>query len=227
MYCLDHHLSDMNRISWEQWTDKQTPITWRIDPDKGVVQGPLDLCFLDGRTLHLVLNPGQVALLTARGEQRAFFPDGAYLLGIGANGLPADGLMYFMHTEQSLRITWEQVIPVPPVAPGSPATRRASGSFDVRIESPIRFYQEMLRNHAGEGESICYDMLSRIMPTLLTIRLAQACGPGATIEDQRTALTTLHPEDLAVDLAPYGLGCTAMEIDESFLPADRTVTVPT
>ena len=85
MYCRDQFLHDNHRIAWELWSDKQVPITWEIDPNDGVIQGPLDLCFLDGRTLHLVLKQGQIALLTSRGEQQAFFPDGAYLLAIGSN----------------------------------------------------------------------------------------------------------------------------------------------
>ncbi len=203
-------------MSWEQLSDKQMPVTWEIDPDDGVVQGPLDLCFLDGHTLHLVLKPGQVALLTVRGEQRAVFPDGNYLLSVGANGLATDSLIYFMHTERSFRITWRQIIPMPHCEPGAAATREASGSFDVRIESPVRFYREMLRNHAGEGENICNDVLSRIMPTLLTIHLAQACGPDSSIEEQRAVLAALSPDDLAGDLAPYGLVCMDISIDETF-----------
>jgi len=217
LLCVDQFRSGINRKPWEQLNDKQMPITWEIDPDEGVIQGPLDLCFLDGRSLHLVLKPGQVALLTVRGEHRAFFPDGAYLLNVGTDDLAADSLIYFMHTERSFRISWSQIIPMPHFEPGAATTRKASGSFDVRIESPVRFYQEMLRNHAGEGENICNDVLSRIMPTLLTIRLAQTCGPDSSKEEHRAILTALSPDDLAGDLVPYGLVCMDISIDETFL----------
>jgi hypothetical protein len=217
LHCVDQCMSDIRRISWEQLSDKKMPITWEIDPEDGVIQGPLDLCFLDGQTLHLVLKPGQVALLAVRGEERAFYPDGTYLLSVGADGVAAGSLVYFMHTERSFSINWRQIIPMPHIEPGAAATREASGSFDVRIDSPVRFYREMLCNHAGEGENICNDVLSRIMPTLLTIHLAQACGPDSSVEEQRTALAALRPDDLAGDLAPYGLVCMNITIDASFL----------
>lgn len=220
MYCLDRSSPDVIRRPWEQWHDKQAPREWRIDPRRGVVQGPLDLCFLDGRTLHLVLAPGQVALLASRGQQRAFFPDGTYLLAVGENGLPSDSLIYFMHTDRNLRIAWSQVIPVPHACAGTAATRRASGDFHVRIDSPVRFHEQILRNRAGEGEAICADVLASLMPTLMTIRLARSCGPGGTSADQRDVLAALRPTDLDADLEPYGLSCTALSIDAAFLSED-------
>ncbi|MBU0741795.1 hypothetical protein KKA85_05440 [bacterium] len=212
-------------LTWDIMSGEQAPLVWTIDPSDGVIQGPLDLCFLNGKLLHLVLKPGQVALLTAREGRRAFFRDGGYLLRIGAGGLPADGLLYFMHTDRTFGISWEQIIPVPRNELCEPTTRLASGSFDVRIESPVRFHAEMLGNRAGEGEDICRDILAKVMPTMLTIRLAHACGREATTAKQREVLAALRPDDLNPDLAPYGLSCTDMRIDERFLNPQQPVPV--
>jgi len=209
--------------SWGILKGEQTPIVWTTDPIDGVIQGPVDLCSLAGKYLHLVLEKGQVALMCAGGNRKAFFQDGGYLLRIGDGGLPTDGLLYFMHTDRTFDIPWEQVIPVPRSELNDPATRLASGSFNVRIESPIRFHTEMLRNRTGEGEAICRDVLSRVMPTLLTIRLAHACGHDSTPARQREALAALGPDDLNPDLAPYGLSCTSLRIDESFLESRQPV----
>ncbi len=225
MHCLDLSSSSVTRRAWEQSSDQEAPLEWRIDPAQGVIQGPLDLCFLDGRTMHLTLAPGQVALLAARGEKRAFFPDGTYLLQVCESCLPSHGLMYFMHIDRSFRIAWNQVIPVPHAGEDQAATRHASGDFHVCIDSPVRFYEEILRHHAGEGEAICKRLLSKIMPTLLTIRLAQSCAPGWTVEEQRAVLASLRPGDLDADLEPYGLSCTALSIDETFLNSDSPQSV--
>ena len=53
--------------SGRNWSDipaDDTPLTWTLDPEGGLVQGPLDLDFLRGRKLALVLEEGQLALLT-------------------------------------------------------------------------------------------------------------------------------------------------------------------
>jgi len=204
---------------WDILSGDEAPIDWAVEPADGVIQGPLDLCFLDGRLLHLVLKKGQVALMAARGGRRAFFREGGYMLRVGAHGLPADGLLYFMHTDRTLGIPWEQIIPVPRHELCDPATRMASGSFDVRIDSPIRFHAEMLHGRDGEGEGICRDVLAKVMPTLLTIRLAHACGRESAPTSQHAALAALRPRDMDPDLAPYGLVCTDLRIDRGFLDA--------
>ena len=48
----------------------QDVITWSVDESGDVVQGPLDLSFLLGKVLQLVLNAGQVALHVQAGELR-------------------------------------------------------------------------------------------------------------------------------------------------------------
>ncbi len=225
MYDIDHQTAGSGTSNWEILSGEQAPIVWTIDPANGVIQGPLDLCVLNGKLLHLVLERGQVALLAARGGRRAFFQDGGYLLRIGNHGLPADSLLYFMHTDRTFDISWEQIIPVPRSEHCDPTTRLATGSFEVRIESPVRFHAEMLSNRSGEGENICHDVLARVMPTLLTIRLAHACGREASTEKQRAALAALRPSDLNPDLAPYGLACTALRIDEGLFHQRQPVPV--
>ena len=220
MHRLDHTTPGAGGGTWEQWPGERIPEARRIDPAQGVVQGPLELCLLKGCVLHLVLEPGQVALMATRGGNRAFFVDGTYLLSIGENGLPPDGRIYFMHTDRSFPIAWRQVIPVPAVDGGAATTHHAEGEFRVRIDSPVRFHEEILRNRDGEGETICAEMLTRVMPTLMTIRLARACGRDGTRADQRAALASLQPADLDADLAPYGLSCTALTVDTAFLDAD-------
>lgn len=218
---IDHHEIASRTLTWDVLSGDHAPVAWNIDPANGVIQGPLDLCFLDGRLMHLVLKQGQVALMAARGGRRAFFREGSYLLRIGNGGLPADGLLYFMHTDRTFDIPWEQIIPVPRNEHCDPATRLAAGSFDVRVESPIRFHAEMLDGRDGEGEGICRDVLAKVMPTLLTIRLAHACGREATPTSQRDTLATLRPDDMNPDLAPYGLVCTDLRIDQDFLDAQQ------
>jgi len=225
LYDIDHQKPVFGASSWGIMNGDRAPIAWTTDPADGVIQGPVDLCCLAGKLLHLVLERGQVALMCAGGNHKAFFQDGGYLLRIGDGGLPTNGLLYFMHTEHTFEIPWEQVIPVPRSEVSDPVTRLASGSFDVRIESPIRFHAEMLKDRSGEGEAICRDVLARVMPTLLTIRLAHACGRESTRTRQREVLAALDPDDLNPDLAPYGLSCPALRIDESFLETPRPVPV--
>jgi hypothetical protein len=226
-------LNDTDRLepgsgksTWGIVGGEKSPIVWTIDPVGGVIQGPLDLCSLAGRCLHLVLRQGQIALMSASGGRRVFFQHGSHLARVGDGGLPADGLLYFMHTDRTFEIPWEQVIPVPRSELGDASTRLASGSFEVRIESPIRFHAEMLRDRAGEGEAICRNTLARVMPTLLTIRLVHACGREANTARQREILASLRAEDLNPDLVSYGLSCVSLRVDGAFLEQQPPVPVP-
>ena len=196
--------------AWPVCDRRDTPLEWSPDPDGDTVQGPLDLCFVEGRHLLLSLDRNEAALLAARGRLLRVMLAGHHWFTVGGDDCPAGSLVYFLRLEQPLTVDWRQYMPVPRRDVDEPATRLHSGRFVVSIVHPVRFYESLLGNRAGEGNEICLPTLRHLLPTLLTIRLAglEPTGEGGLA----SLLSRLEPAALNEDLAPYGLACHAWSI---------------
>lgn len=182
--------------------------TWNLDPRDGVVQGPMDIAFLRRGAFTLILEEGQVALMTVRGKVTAAYFSGAHLLEVGDEDttVPGNGLLYFVHLDQQLVVPWRQHMPILPSAAWDEEARRAQGTFTVRVTDPVAFHASFLSDRGGEGEEICRDALSHLLPTLMAIHLSQSPLDGSLAE----AVAALDPAALDAELATYGVACTGM-----------------
>ena len=202
------------------WETKPTPnnrTPWSVAPEGGVVQGPLDLAFLAGTGMDLVLDEGQIALLSVRGElSRCLWP-GFHPLDVGGqNGLPIESMLYFLHLDRTLSVPWHQYIPIRPATGFAPGPRLASGVFEVLVTYPTLFYDAFLRDRDGSGEDICLDTLTHLLPTFLAIRMTTTTptvdenGAGPDSLAERAA--QLPRNCLDEDISPYGLRCVTWSI---------------
>jgi hypothetical protein len=165
----------------------QDVITWSVDETGDVVQGPLDLGFLLGKVLQLVLAPGQVALHIQAGQLRAVFLEGSHTLRVGRRDgeLPPESEILFLSLTRPLTFAWkgQSAIWVPDTH-GEPSELRLSGECICQITGPENFYNTFLR-HAE-----------------------RQLGPEASAEE----LPHLTPADVSAGLAALGLRCRSLSV---------------
>ena len=210
-------LSGVEIIGSADIRETATPVVWSIDPASGVVQGPLDLCFVKGRTLVLTLEEDQVAVYTVDGELQSVFLEGIHSLAVSREGSalePGRSLIHFLHLLTPLDVPWRRHMPVAPVNVDDPTSRLAHGVFEINIIDPIKFHRAFLHGSEGETDQVCIDALAQLLPTFLSIHLSRICGPQATLEKQSLAMADLDPHDLDAVLAPYGIRCAGITVKE-------------
>lgn len=174
------------------------PLTWTVDPAKGSIQGPLDLGFLDGRRISLVLAEGQQALLVQDGQLRAVYLDGAHCLEIGPGRGQVDPgcRLVFLALDSALQASWTRQEPL--VGGDAPLV----GSCALRIDWPSRFFGTFLRG------------LDTPEPAFIG-RLVAQCVRGLceTLLAGRPSGSPLPtPADLQDGLAACGLVCTHLSL---------------
>ncbi len=195
--------------SWELVPRGRDFTSWSVDPPEGVVQGPLDLDFFAGGRLHVVLEEGQMGLLSVDGELHLHMMEGVHLLRVGGDdGLPADGRLHFVHLDAPIRVPWRQHVAV-----RGEGAREAHGHFDVTIADPSLFHRAFLTGD-DDGEALCIRKLSTLLPALLAGHLAASVGDG----DLSERAAALDPSVLDPDLAAYGLACTAVVAEKTVAP---------
>jgi hypothetical protein len=199
-------------------------IVWSLTKETGVVQGPLDLSFVVGRTLHLVLEEGQVALFLHEENLQAVYLAGRHdlVVGDGEGQLAADGSLLFLDTARPWTLRWRR---------GTTLNLRGSddsshmleiiGAATCRIADPIPFYTSFVAgsSHGDEQE------LEGVIDALLRARLedhlstlGDAC-PGDLAQLQ-SRLTHLQGEDLDEELEPFGLACEQLALYTACPPSE-------
>ncbi|MFH1843184.1 MAG: hypothetical protein ABIF77_08240 [bacterium] len=201
-------------------SDLQTPsedvIYWSIDPDEGLVQGPLDLGFMRGKLLHLALSRHQLALHVRSGELQAVFLEGTHAMRVGpARGqLPQDSELLFLQMDLPFAFLWSGTESVwIPTRDDQPQELRIDGECNCLITGPERFYATFLRNAETQGEPF----MRRLIDTLIRSQCAQRLGNELhgrplTTEAVSAAAAKLIPEDLSPELAKYGLSCSQLAL---------------
>jgi hypothetical protein len=214
---------DRGSAPWETVSPDES-IVWSLTREGGVVQGPLDLSFVAGRTLHLVLEEGQVALYLHEQNLEAVYLAGRHdlVVGDGEDGLDADGSLIFLDTARPWTLRWRR---------GTVLTLRGSDSgFDgleiigaatCRIVDPVHFYSSFVAGSSGGEERD----LERVIDALLRARLEEhlsALGDAspADLALMQSRLTGLQGEDLDEDLEPYGLSCEQLSLYTACPPSE-------
>jgi hypothetical protein len=194
----------------------QDVITWSVDESGDVVQGPLDLSFLLGKVLQLVLNAGQVALHVQAGELRAVFLEGSHTLRVGRREgeLPPESEILFLSLVRPLAFAWKGQASIwVPDADGAPSELRLVGECVCQITGPEAFYNTFLRHAEREGG----ELTCRVVDALIRSRLEKYLGdlarerkpdPEASAEE----LLHLTPADISGGLAALGLGCRSLSV---------------
>lgn len=180
------------------------PITWTVDPAGGCIQGPLDLGFLVGQRMALVLEEGQQALLVDDGRLRAVYLDGSHCLeiGTGRGQVAPSCRLFFLALGAALTATWDRK---DPVLPGGGGVSPVTGSCALRIGWPSRFFRTFLHGLDAPETGFVEGLVAQHVRGLCELALRD-------IPAERRDPTLLGPTELAGGLEACGLVCTHLSL---------------
>lgn len=208
--------------SWDSLPNDEGPLEWTLDHRQGLIQGPLDLEFLRGRKMSLVLEPGQMALLLQEGDLKAVYLDGAHYLDIGhgAHQVPGESSLLFLAADRNINLNWSHQ---EPLIPGEASGKALIGGCSLAIDAPARFYRTFLDTPDMPDSDFLARLVGQVVRGALEEFLStmlegtEAGGPGGF----QSRLTRLTPTDLADDLTPYGLTCVNLAVYTAAPPVEN------
>ncbi len=188
-------------------------IEWSVEAGQGRIQGPLDLGFIDGQRLSLVLQEGQQALLVQDGQLKAVYLNGAHCLEVGDGQRQIDPTcqLIFLALEEPLQLSWPRSAPL---QWGAAEHQALIGSCSLRVEWPSRFFATFLQGHGNPDPGFTERLIDQMVRGLF----AEILGAGDDTEDARSSsdiqehLMRLVPADLNDDLNTCGLNCTQLAV---------------
>ena len=214
--------------TWETLPADGRVLAWSVDHEAGLVQGPLDLAFLDGKQLVLNLDDGQVALLVRSEDLEAIFLPGSHHLTVGgdATTLTPDGQLVFLLTSAPVQLRWREGTSLHVIGDDG-QDRRASviGHCTCLIGGPARFWRCFLAGVEEIGEEYILKVIDTLVRSRLEAIVADAVqqsigGAGAA----QTRLTQLTPEEFSEELQEYGLECVQIAVYTATPPVEESVS---
>lgn len=196
--------------TWEHHDDGAEVHEWSIDPNQGLVQGPLDLSFFIGQHLVLHLQEDQVALLESDGDLKSIFFAGTHRLEISDDARQAPAArVVFLHVGAPINLRWRNEAALWIDGPGAVRCPMPFiGACSLTISDPGAFWYAFLRGaEVYEAPALCrvLDALVRSrMETHLTQLAADRATDPATLQ---SLLPNLCADSLNDDLQEYGLMC--------------------
>lgn len=190
---------------------------WMMDPDGGMVQGPLDLDFARGRRLMLTLEPGQTALLLRDNVLRAVYLDGGHVLEVGnaERQISPASCLVFVATGQPLQLRWTKLDPVTGSCLPGPG---AIGHCALFVDAPKCFYEHFLAGTTAWDEQSVHRAVDLAARRALAEILAPCAGAGDA--ELQARLMSLQPEDLSEGLADVGLACGRIAVYTATPPSE-------
>ena len=200
---------------WSAQSGDELPIDWSVDSADGLLQGPLDLGFLDGRRLALALTEGQSALLLGEGRVQAVYPMGRHhlLIGAGDHGIDPAWRLLFLTSGAGLALRWTAESPLR-CGPGN--SLDLIGSSRLEISDPRAFHDTFLAGVDAPDTAFVQVLIDRLVQAAVAGRLETASPTEA-----QARLTGLGPADLTDDLAPCGLVCRELAVYTAHPPVDQ------
>ena len=217
-----------NGRQWSALPIDGAPIEWSIDPEKGQIQGPLDLEFLRGQKLSLHLAEGQQALLVKGGQLQAVYLDGTHYLDIGKNPRQVDPTcqLIFLALAEPLQLHWPRS---GALQWGPAAHQTLIGNCALRIEWPSRFFSTFLQGHPNPDPGFTLRLIDQMVRGLFAEHLSACLGDGDELSaiELQARLTRLTPDDLNDDLNICGLQCSHLAVYTSAPPVEDEIASET
>lgn len=197
---------------------------WTMDPAQGSVQGPLDLGFFANRSLRLVLQRRQVALLTGGGHLKGVFFAGAHVLDVGEDGdrIPPDFQLAFLDLDQVFTLSWSRMNPV---LWGRDRDQALIGKCSLRITGPEAFYRAFLAGNRYWEPAFLQRLIEQVARGAIEAVLADAgLDPrSVSFTELQARITRLHAQDIACHLEVCGLGCENLAVYTAAPPVGEGV----
>jgi len=210
-----------NGRGWDSLPADEGPLEWTLDHRQGLIQGPLDLEFLRGRKISLVLEAGQMAMLVRNDDLKAVYLDGAHYLDIGHGNhqVPAESRLIFLAADRHINLNWSHQTPL---HLGSNHDESLIGGCSLTINGPARFYRTFLDTPEMPDPKFLVRLIDQYVRGVLEDFLGSLFGPTAAPGpgEIQSRLTRLTPEDLADDLTPCGLACVNLALYTAALPVE-------
>jgi len=215
---IDHEFEYEGQTDWQTDGVSDAVIDWSVNPDQGLIQGPLDLGFLSGQRIALTLEPGQIALLVDGGDLQAVYLDGCHVLAVGPepDDMPVAGQLVFLDVSRGLDVHWTTEEPVSADGAGD-----VIGNCTLSIDGPGRFFATFLAG-VDEWDEEFIKRLVRQAARAAVERVLD--GIAADPMCLQTRLANLDPADLDEELSPLGLGCRRTALYTSAPPVETVTT---
>ena len=207
--------------NWGAFPAHENAMEWSVDPEGGLVQGPLDLEFLRGKRVHLALEPGQMALLVGENQLQAVYLDGGHQLDIGqgAKQIPTSSSLIFLASSRPIQLRWTKL---DPVTWNNQHGLETIGHCSLFIDAPTRFYRSFLeKTTCWDEQSIHQEIDAAARNALKTILEASFPGGQASEAEIQSRLTNLNPEEVAEGLAEHGLACSQVAVYTAVPPVEN------
>lgn len=211
---IDHELDYKGLDKWRAEGTAEAVVEWSVNPDQGLVQGPLDLGFLDGKRIALTLRAGQMALVVAQEELQAVYLDGCHVLAVGREDedLSADSHLVFLDVNNGLDVGWTADEPLAGGAAGD-----VIGNCTLYIEGPGRFFATFLAGVDDWNEEFILRVVRQATGSALERILKVVATDPMGLQAR---LANLDPADLDEELAPLGLRCRRAALYTSAPPVE-------
>jgi len=211
-----------NGRNWSAQPLRTETFEWTMEADGPMVQGPLDMEFLRGQRMSLILDIGQFGLLVRGGALKALYLDGAHHLDIGERNdqIKTSSMLFFLSTEKSQDFKW---------TPGSDDKFKLSdgssviGRCSVRIEKPARFYHRFLRTLDDWSPENITSLLEPLVHKAFNSMLSELCQnscnhPGGL----QSSLMMLGSHQLDEHLSEHGLYCVSLAAYTAAPPVEHS-----
>lgn len=213
----DHGMRQDRRHTWRTEGTDEAVIDWSVNPDQGLVQGPLDLGFLDGQRIALTLQAGQIALLIDGDGLQTVYLDGCHVLAVGSGrgDLPTDGHLVFLDVSRGLNVRWTAEESVSAGAGGE-----IIGNCTLTISGPGRFFETFLAGVDEWDEDFIRRVVRQAARAAVERALEEVASDPLRLQ---TRLANLDPMDLDEELVPLGLGCSRAALYTSAPPVETAI----
>jgi len=210
--------------NWSALPADGGPIEWTMDPEGDLIQGPLDLSFMRGQRFSLVLEEGQLALLTRDRELLGVYLDGAHTMDVGTDEkqIPVDGRLLFLATNRTMDLAWNRR---EPLAVGRNQSVNLIGSCNLVVERPARFYRTFLDASDGQDFGFVLRLIDQMVRSMFEEKFTDLdISDPASAANLQSRLMRLGPDDLADDLEACGLRCVNLALYTSAPPVEMGLT---
>jgi len=195
-----------NGRQWGALPTEGLRISWTMEADGPMVQGPYPLDEYRGRRMLLDLEPGQYGILVAGDKLRAVYLEGTHHLEVGGGDqqVPHEGTLTLLSSLEPLRFRF-----------GGPTSLRAPDGTGViargslRLEKPARFFHRILRQAGRDWSS---DSLLAVLTPIVQQAFQEILADfeGAHPGTLQSELMVLDASRLDEYLEPVGLYCASL-----------------